>query len=61
MKTFFDPGIAPNQRQSWYPWPYTEVITLEEAYNELTFIATGVYGKDLPNQNGSPFRLLLPW
>jgi len=61
METFLDPIIAPGQKQTWYPWPYTEGITIEEAYNELTFIATGVYGKALPKQNGAPFRLLLPW
>jgi len=61
MKTFYDPDNVALQRQNWYPWPYTEVITIEEAKNDLTFIATGVYGKPLPNQNGSPLRLLMPW
>ena len=61
MKTFFDPDKARSQRQEWYPWPYTEVITIEEAKNDLAFIATGVYGKPLPNQNGSPLRLIVPW
>jgi sulfoxide reductase catalytic subunit YedY len=61
MKTFFDPDTARSQRQDWYPWPYTEVITIEEAMNDLAFIATGVYGKSLPNQNGSPLRLVIPW
>jgi sulfoxide reductase catalytic subunit YedY len=61
MKTFFDPDKARSQRQDWYPWPYTEVLTIEEAKNELSFIATGVYGKPLPNQNGSPLRLIVPW
>ena len=61
MKTFFDPDKAKSQRQDWYPWPYTEVITIDEAMNDLTFIATGVYGKALPNQNGSPLRLVVPW
>jgi sulfoxide reductase catalytic subunit YedY len=61
MKTFFDPDTARSQRQDWYPWPYTEVITIEEAMNDLAFIATGVYGKPLPNQNGSPLRLVVPW
>ena len=61
MKTFFDPEIAPIQRQSWYPWPYTEVLPLEEAYNDLSLIAVGIYGKELPNQNGAPLRLVVPW
>ncbi len=61
FKTFFDPKIAFNQKQKWYPWPYQEIITLEEAKNPLAFIATGLYGKPLPNQNGAPLRLVLPW
>ena len=61
MKTFFDPKTAPFQKQSWYPWPYTEVLTIDEAFNDLAFIATGIYGKILPNQNGAPLRLVVPW
>jgi len=61
MKTFFDPEIAVRQKQSWYPWPYTESLTIEEAFNDLSFLATGVYGKELPKQNGAPLRLLVPW
>jgi sulfoxide reductase catalytic subunit YedY len=61
FKTFFNPDIAFNQKQKWYPWPYQETITLEEARNPLAFIATGIYGKNLPNQNGAPLRLVLPW
>jgi len=61
MKTFFDPDNVKSQRQDWFPWPYTEVITIDEAMNDLAFIATGVYGKSLPNQNGSPLRLVVPW
>ena len=61
MKTFFDPDNVSSQRQNWFPWPYTEVLTIEEAKNDLAFIATGVYGKPLPNQNGSPLRLVVPW
>ena len=61
FETFYDPKIAPGQKQSWYPWPYVEGITLEEAKNDLAFLATGMYGKDIPNQNGAPLRLVLPW
>ena len=61
FETFYDPKVAPGQKQSWYPWPYVEGITLEEAKNDLAFFATGMYGKDLPNQNGAPLRLVLPW
>jgi sulfoxide reductase catalytic subunit YedY len=61
METFLDPAVAPGQKQSWYPWPYVEGVTIEEANNELAFLATGIYGKPLPNQNGAPIRLVTPW
>lgn len=61
FETFFNPDIAPGQKQQWYPWPYQEGITIEEAQNELSFIASGIYGKELPKQNGAPLRLVLPW
>jgi sulfoxide reductase catalytic subunit YedY len=61
METFFDPEVAPGQKQSWYPWPYVEGLTLAEAMNELTFLATGIYGKQMPEQNGAPIRLVAPW
>lgn len=58
---FHDPDVAPGQRSEMYPWPYTEVLTLDEAAHELSFIATGVYGQDLPNAHGAPLRLVVPW
>ena len=61
METFMDPKVAPGQKQSWYPWPYVEALTIEEAQNELAFLATGIYGKPMPNQNGAPIRLVTPW
>ncbi len=61
MESFLDADVAPGQRQSWYPWPYVEGLTLAEATNELAFIATGIYGKPLPDQNGAPLRLVVPW
>ncbi|MFZ5791619.1 MAG: protein-methionine-sulfoxide reductase catalytic subunit MsrP [Pseudomonadota bacterium] len=61
LETFDNPDVAPGQRAIWYPWPYVEGLTLAEATNELAFIATGVYGKPLPAQNGSPLRLAVPW
>jgi len=61
MQTFQNPKVAPGQRESWYPWPYTEGLTIEEARNELAFIATGLYGKPIPKQNGAPLRLAVPW
>ncbi|HEX6144548.1 MAG TPA: protein-methionine-sulfoxide reductase catalytic subunit MsrP [Geminicoccaceae bacterium] len=61
METFEDSGMAPGQRQFWYPWPYVEGLTMPEATNELAFIATGLYGKPMPKQNGAPLRLAVPW
>ncbi len=61
METFEDASIASGQRQFWYPWPYIEGLTIEEATNELAFIATGLYGKPIPKQNGAPLRLAVPW
>jgi sulfoxide reductase catalytic subunit YedY len=61
MHTFLEPEVAPGQRQFWYPWPYTEGLTIAEATNELAFLVTGAYGKPLPNANGAPIRLALPW
>ncbi len=61
METFQLPEAAPGQLQSWYPWPYTEGLTLAEATNELALLATGLYGKPIAKQNGAPLRLVLPW
>ena len=61
MTTFEDSDMAPGQRQFWYPWPYVEGLTMAEATNDLAFIATGVYGKPMPKQNGAPLRLAVPW
>ena len=61
MRTFMNPDIAYGQRQHWYPWPYMDGLTIEEATNDLAFIATGLYGKPLPKQNGAPLRLAAPW
>jgi methionine sulfoxide reductase catalytic subunit len=59
--TFFDPAVCPGQRSRSFPWPYTEGLTLAEANHELAFLATGIYGKPLLNQNGAPIRLVAPW
>ena len=55
------PKVMPGLRQSFYPWPYTEGVTMAEATNPLPFLVTGMYGKPLPPQDGGPFRLALPW
>jgi sulfoxide reductase catalytic subunit YedY len=61
MASFEKPDIAKGQKAVWYPWPYVEGLSLAEARNELAFIATGLYGKSLPKQNGAPLRLVAPW
>ena len=61
METFMDKAMAPGQRSFLYPWPYVEGLTMEEANNDLAFIATGIYGKPLANQFGAPIRLAVPW
>ena len=61
MQTFKDLSMAPGQRQTWYPWPYTEGLTIAEANNDLAFLVTGVYGKPAPRQMGAPLRLAVPW
>jgi len=52
------PGV---KNQHWYPWPYFEGLRMDEAMNELTFMATGIYGEPMPKQNGAPMRLIVPW
>lgn len=61
METEVDKETMPGLSASWYPWPYTEGLTLAEATNELAFLATGLYGKPMPKQNGAPLRLAVPW
>lgn len=62
MVSFLRPSQAPGQKnQPWYPWPYYEGLTIEEAMNELTLMVTGIYGHELPKQHGAPLRLATPW
>jgi sulfoxide reductase catalytic subunit YedY len=61
METFLDPSTAPGQKQSWYPWPYVEGLTIAEATNELAFLVTGAYGKPVSKVQGAPLRLAVPW
>ncbi|MEM8811973.1 MAG: protein-methionine-sulfoxide reductase catalytic subunit MsrP [Pseudomonadota bacterium] len=61
METFLNKDIAPGQRQGWYPWPYVEGLTIEEATHDLAFMVTGAYGKPLAKQYGAPIRLAVPW
>jgi methionine sulfoxide reductase catalytic subunit len=64
FETFNDPKMAPGQEPGLfggYPWPYVEGLSMAEAMNDLSFIATGAYGKELPKSMGAPLRLHLPW
>jgi sulfoxide reductase catalytic subunit YedY len=61
FETFLDPKIAPGQKQSWYPWPYVEGLSMAEATNDLTLMVTGAYGKPLAKSFGAPIRLHTPW
>lgn len=56
-----DPEQMPGVRSPFYTWPYAEGLRLDEAMHDLTLMATGLYGKALPNQNGAPLRLAVPW
>ncbi len=59
--TLYDPDQMPGQRRAVLEWPYVEALRMDEALNPLTLMATGVYGQTLPNQNGAPLRLVVPW
>ncbi|MEJ0013511.1 MAG: protein-methionine-sulfoxide reductase catalytic subunit MsrP [Bauldia sp.] len=61
MESFYAPDIASGQKQSWYPWPYVEALTLAEAGNDLAFLVTGAYGKPAAKSMGAPIRLAVPW
>jgi sulfoxide reductase catalytic subunit YedY len=61
LKTLLKPSVMPGQRDTLYPWPYTEGLAMDEAMNDLAFIATGLYGKPIAKQNGAPLRLVTPW
>ena len=59
--TLLAPDRMPGQRSSILPWPYVEGLRMDEAMHPLTLLVTGLYGKPLPNQNGAPLRLIVPW
>jgi len=61
FETLYDPKQMPGQNGRSIPWPYREGLRMDEAMNELTLMAVGMYGKELPNQNGAPLRLVVPW
>jgi sulfoxide reductase catalytic subunit YedY len=59
--TLDDPKQMPGQRSDILPWPYVEGLRMDEAMHPLTLLVNGLYGKPLPNQNGAPLRLIVPW
>ncbi|MNE18947.1 Sulfoxide reductase catalytic subunit YedY precursor [compost metagenome] len=63
FETLQDPKSMPGQRSSFalIDWPYVEGLRLDEAMNPLAILAVGMYGRELPNQNGAPLRLVVPW
>ncbi|MCP4362758.1 MAG: protein-methionine-sulfoxide reductase catalytic subunit MsrP [Chloroflexi bacterium] len=61
FETIYDPDNMPGQKSPLFPWPYVEGLAVEEAMNELTLLATGLYGEELLPQNGAPVRLVAPW
>src|ERR1700722_17879785 len=61
FQTLYDPKQMPGQRSAVLEWPYVEGLRIDEAMHPLTLMAVGLYGKALPNQNGAPLRLIIPW
>jgi len=59
--TLFDPGQMPGQRRQVLDWPYVEGLRMDEAMNPLALLCFGMYGEELPNQDGAPLRIVLPW
>ncbi len=61
FETVYRPEEMPGQNRSVLPWPYVEGLRMDEAIHPLTILSTGLYGHNLLNQNGAPFRLVVPW
>ena len=61
FETVYRPEEMPGQSSPFYPWPYQEGLRLDEAMHDLTILATGLYGLPMPNSNGAPIRLVVPW
>lgn len=61
FETLLRPEEMPGQKDGSFPWPYVEGLRLDEAMHPLTLLATGLYGQPMPNQNGAPIRLVVPW
>ena len=61
FETLYDPNRMPGQRRGVLPWPYVEGLRMDEAMHPLAILAVGLYGESLPNQDGAPIRLVVPW
>ncbi|WP_430465786.1 protein-methionine-sulfoxide reductase catalytic subunit MsrP [Tabrizicola sp.] len=61
FETLLRPEEMPGQKSASFPWPYVEGLRLDEAMHPLTLMANGLYGEPMPNQNGAPIRLVVPW
>ena len=61
FETLYNPAQMPGQRRSVLQWPYVEGLRMDEAMHPLTILAVGLYGEPLPNQDGAPIRLVVPW
>jgi methionine sulfoxide reductase catalytic subunit len=61
FETVYRPDEMPGLRSPFYTWPYQEGLRLDEAMNDLAILATGLYGLPMPNQDGAPIRLVVPW
>jgi sulfoxide reductase catalytic subunit YedY len=61
FEAVYRPEEMPGLKSPFYDWPYQEGLRLDEALNDLTLLATGLYGETLPNQSGAPIRLVVPW
>lgn len=61
FQTLHDPEQMPGQRRAVLEWPYVEGLRMDEAMHPLSILAVGLYGEVLPNQNGAPIRLVVPW
>jgi len=59
--TLYDPSQMPGQKRAVLQWPYVEGLRIDEAMHPLSILAVGLYGETLPNQNGAPLRLVVPW
>jgi sulfoxide reductase catalytic subunit YedY len=61
FQTLLDPARLPGQKGAVLQWPYVEGLRMDEAMHPLTLLAVGIYGRELPSQNGAPLRLVVPW